>query len=490
MSFTINDDVTLTSSASIDNVRISGNTISSTDTDGNIILAPNGAGTVQTDNLQLDGNTISSTNTDGNIVLSPDGAGTVQTDNLQLDGNTISSTDTDGDLMLTPNGNGNVGIANTTPNGKLDIGGNTDGAIQVVLTRGLDTDFQLQAITSSSSSANGAIVSKFGLRHLTNETALFNFIRGGTAADGSIAFITNNSERMRINSSGDIGIGTSGPQAALHVQRVGTGTSVQTYGTRRYFRYDTGLTYAPGTGDAGNQMSIYSRFRIVANDYIISHGSSIFSDRRIKDNIVDVEDDQCLQKIRLLKPKNYTYKDTVAKGSAPVWGFIAQEVSDVLDYAVEKIQQIIPSIYKLASVSEDGYVLTFDDPVSLELMDSIKLQIRTLVHEELDVIVSEIISSTSVRLSEPLSENHHTGLLDDENIVRKVFVYGQYVDDFHILKKDAIFTVAVAALQEVDRRQVDDNERILELENENNTLKVEINTLKQQMALVMQNLGL
>ena len=53
MSFTINDDVTLTSSASIDNVRISGNTISSTDTDGHIILAPNGAGTVQTDNLQI-----------------------------------------------------------------------------------------------------------------------------------------------------------------------------------------------------------------------------------------------------------------------------------------------------------------------------------------------------------------------------------------------------------------------------------------------------
>ena len=83
-SFTINDDVTLTSSASIDNVRISGNTISSTDTDGHIILAPNGAGTVQTDNLQFDGNTISSTDTDGNIVLSPNGAGTVQTDNLQI----------------------------------------------------------------------------------------------------------------------------------------------------------------------------------------------------------------------------------------------------------------------------------------------------------------------------------------------------------------------------------------------------------------------
>ena len=34
----------------------------------------------------------------------------------------------------------------------------------------------------------------------------------------------------------------------------------------------------------------------------------------------------------------------------------------------------------------------------------------------------------------------------------KIFVYGQQVDDFHFLKKDAIWTVATSALQEVDRQ--------------------------------------
>jgi len=57
-------------------------------------------------------------------------------------------------------------------------------------------------------------------------------------------------------------------------------------------------------------------------------------------------------------------------------------------------------------------------------------------------------------------------------------VYGQYVNDFHVLKKDAIFTVAVAALQEVDRRQQSDNIRILELEEE-------VTLLKEQMAAVL-----
>jgi hypothetical protein len=354
---------------------------------------------------------------------------------------------------------GNVGIGTSSPTSKLTINSGSTS------NQNHETSYHGLAITTGS-----------------NEQTLW-LGYDGSADVGYINCAKTGSQRhLCLQTRGyGVGIGTTTPQAALHVQSIGTGTTTYAYGSRRYFRYDIGLTNAPGIGEAGNAMSIYSRWRIVANDYIVSHGSYIFSDRRIKDNIVDVEDDQCLQKIRLLKPKNYTYKDTVAKGSAPVWGFIAQEVSEVLDYAVEKSQQIIPSIYKLASVSEDGHVLTFDDPVSLELTDSIKLQIRTLVHEELDVIVSEIISSTSVRLEEPLTEKHHTGIVDDQNIVRKVFVYGQYVDDFHVLKKDAIFTVSVAALQEVDRRQVADKKRILELEGE-------VNLLKQQLASITERL--
>ena len=34
----------------------------------------------------------------------------------------------------------------------------------------------------------------------------------------------------------------------------------------------------------------------------------------------------------------------------------------------------------------------------------------------------------------------------------KVVIYGEIVDDFHFLDKNAIFTVATAALQEVDRQ--------------------------------------
>jgi hypothetical protein len=45
-----------------------------------------------------------------------------------------------------------------------------------------------------------------------------------------------------------------------------------------------------------------------------------------------------------------------------------------------------------------------------------------------------------------------------------LFVYGQYVNDLHILEHDTIYTVATAALQEVDRQQQADKARIAELE--------------------------
>lgn len=100
------------SSLTVGNINIAGNTISSTDTNGDINLSPDGTGSVvvdtdlDVDNIKIDGNTISSTNTDGNIILSPNGNGIVTTDNLSLAGNTISSTDTNGNINLSPNGSG------------------------------------------------------------------------------------------------------------------------------------------------------------------------------------------------------------------------------------------------------------------------------------------------------------------------------------------------------------------------------------------------
>ena len=57
--------------------------------------------------------------------------------------------------------------------------------------------------------------------------------------------------------------------------------------------------------------------------------------------------------------------------------------------------------------------------------------------------IAEVIDGHSVRVNEDLTE-----WTEDD----KIFVYGQQVKDFVFLQKDAIWTVATAALQEVDRQ--------------------------------------
>ena len=92
-------------SAYIDNILINGNTISSTDTNGDINLTPNGSGSVVISKTDINSGSI-----DGVTIGTSSACSDLRVDNLKLDGNTISSTDTNGDINLTPNGSGKTNI--------------------------------------------------------------------------------------------------------------------------------------------------------------------------------------------------------------------------------------------------------------------------------------------------------------------------------------------------------------------------------------------
>ena len=122
-----------TQSISVDNIQIDGNTISSTDTDGDINLTPNGTGAVNVTNLVLV-------------------SGSITADNIEIDGNTISSTDTNGNINLTPNGTGSVVVS------KINV---TAGTIPYsVLTGRAYAAFS--DITDQIGSTSAATATKFG----------------------------------------------------------------------------------------------------------------------------------------------------------------------------------------------------------------------------------------------------------------------------------------------------------------------------------------
>ena len=83
------------------------------------------------------------------------------------------------------------------------------------------------------------------------------------------------------------------------------------------------------------------------------------------------------------------------------------------------------------------------------------------------VNIAEVIDGHSIRVGEDLGE--WIGSLDETgNVIagNQIFVYGQEVDDFVFLKKEAIFTVATAALQEVDRQLQAEKEKVTTLETQ------------------------
>ena len=60
----------------------------------------------------------------------------------------------------------------------------------------------------------------------------------------------------------------------------------------------------------------------------------------------------------------------------------------------------------------------------------------------------------------------------------KLFVFGQQVKDFVFLDKASIYTVATAALQEVDRQQQADKLRITELETQLASVLTRLDTVE------------
>ncbi len=108
--------VTVTTELAVDNLNFAGNAITSTDTDGNIDLTPNGTGEVNISKVDIAGGEIDAVTLGTNSPVTE-----AQIDNINIDGNTIAVTNTNGDLTLTPNGTGGLTVSGTNsvtvPNG-------------------------------------------------------------------------------------------------------------------------------------------------------------------------------------------------------------------------------------------------------------------------------------------------------------------------------------------------------------------------------------
>jgi len=122
----------------------------------------------------------------------------------------------------------------------------------------------------------------------------------------------------------------------------------------------------------------------------------------------------------------------------------------------------------LANVSSSN-VITFVNFNTSNLESNATTLIRTngIDGEDHDIHLAEVIDEHTIRVEEDLSE--WIGSVDETgNVVagNQLFIYGQEVDDFLFLKKEAIWTVATSALQEVDRQLQAEKAKVATLETQ------------------------
>ena len=125
-------------------------------------------------------------------------------DNVKVNGNTISSTDTNGDITLDPDGTGDVVVKTAASGGTPQ----SDAGLVLEGTDASRCDLQILGDDGAFQSiyfgdASDADIGSIAYSHSSN----------------SMRFTVNAAERLRVDSSGFVGIGQSTPRKTLHITK-------------------------------------------------------------------------------------------------------------------------------------------------------------------------------------------------------------------------------------------------------------------------------
>ena len=230
----------------------------------------------------------------------------------------------------------NVGIGTTSPTTTLNV------ASFIIPVNGINETLRIEDTRGPSANVGGGI-GFAGQYNLSGTAVNFAGINGakenGTTGNdaGYMSFITrgnggSSTEKMRITSPGNVGIGNIAPAKLLHVgsAAVGTGLAVA-----NFQNIDGTCTITPAASGSGIACS---------------------SDERLKENFQDVQGSFALD--RILKLQAVTYNFITASTENRRTGYKAQE-----------IQKIAPEFVRQ---NEDGYFQVYYDGLIPWITEAIK----------------------------------------------------------------------------------------------------------------------
>lgn len=273
---------------------------------------------------------------------------------------------------------------------------------------------------------------------------------------------------MTISDSGSVGIGTNFPLAPLHVQPTPpmVGWGIQDQYTILGYHW---------TGDGPNSWTLalsdrhqgsFPNLSILAEGNIAALQMFAFSDERIK-NIEGRSDGAAdLATLLGIEVTDYRYKDFVGKGADAQKKAIAQQVETVFPQAVNKLTNVVPDIYEMASFC-DGWIVV---PNDLKKGERIRL-----IGEETDGVY-EVLDAEEFRF--------HTEF-DTTN--DSVFVFGREVDDFRTIDYDALGALTISAMQQLKKEK---DAEISSLRRRCDELEPLVNTLLERLKVLESKNGM
>ena len=180
--------------------------------------------------------------------------------------------------------------------------------------------------------------------------------------------------------------------------------------------------------------------------------SCISCDRRIKENIIDANNNDILDKINQLSMQKYNYIDKKYYNGNTVYGLIAQDVKEVFPEAVNINKHPIPNINKdVSSIVADGdtVILTLDD-FTVKVDDDLYL----VVNDKSVFVKVLAFTGTTITVNKWNQYNDND----------KVLVYGTMIDDFHTLNGSYLGILSLGCIQELTKQNNELKARIEKLE--------------------------
>jgi hypothetical protein len=312
--------------------------------------------------------------------------------------------------------NGNVGVGITTPISKLQING-INNVLSGSSARG---NYHLSLINPANDTGKAVGIS-FGISSGSEIGSSIYHIREGANSQGSLIFATRPgggvvTERMRIRSNGNVGIGTNAPDQLLHLQnddghafiKVKSGSAMLSSGidlTRRQSGRQWRIANSGNSGGGINYGDLVfisavddptnSSFpRFVFNETyfypnvdnqttlgrpgkrwsVIYAGSGTIntSDAREKSNITNLH--YGLEEVMKLRPVSFTWNENPESGTK--LGLIAQEVEEV-------VREVVVHSEPVTAYDEEGnLVYEGSDHYGIYYSDLIPVLIKAIQEQQ------------------------------------------------------------------------------------------------------------